>query len=238
MYDASGAVGKAQAQGAILVEAVEQALPFAGGERGADWMSSGEPGFSDRGETFGAPARQPAGVGFGEDFGEDCWVLRSSGEIGEANRGAIGEIGGVREIGAKADDDRFLMPLQQDAGELGLPGDQIVRPFDRDPRSMERDRFVQGDRSEESQRRRGGIDGAQADKGGDVEIAGRGEPGPALPALAAGLAFGAQPGAFRGAFAGKRGKIVVGGTGFGDSADQNNALAATRVAGPISGIVR
>jgi hypothetical protein len=72
---------------------------------------------------------------------------------------------------------------------------------------------------DQGQCRRGGIGGAHAHQGADVEIAGGRDPGPPLPPLAAGLAIGAQPQGFGGAGGGAGEQIVVGRAGFGDCFD-------------------
>lgn len=97
---------------------------------------------------------------------------------------------------------------------------------------------MQRHRRNQRQGRCGRVAGLKANDGAGVEIAGRGEPFPALPPLAAGLAIGAQPGAFGRAVAGERGEIVVGGARLCDGSDQNSELAADIVAWPSAGIIR
>jgi hypothetical protein len=140
----------------------------------------------------------------------------------------------VREVDAEADDHRLAFPLEQDAGQLRPAGDEVVGPFDRDGRGGGKGlyRLVKRDGGDEGEAGRGRVAGAEPDKGAGVEIARRGDPRPALPALAAGLAPGAQPFAFRGAGAGKSGEIVVGRAGLADNADQKSDLAALAEAWP------
>jgi hypothetical protein len=58
-----------------------------------------------------------------------------------------------------------------------------------------------------------------AHQGADVEVAGRGDPQPPLPPLAAGLAVGAEPQALGGTGRGAGEEVVVGGAGLGDRFD-------------------
>ena len=69
-----------------------------------------------------------------------------------------------------------------------------------------------------------------ADEGRGVEIAGRGLPRPALPALAARLPLGAKPETFCRPGTRERGDIVVGGARLWDGPDQKSDPAAQRVA--------
>jgi hypothetical protein len=136
----------------------------------------------------------------------------------------------MREIDPEADNDGGALPLEQDSSKLGAVDEQVVGPFDPGGGRMAPDGFVQGHGRDQSESRRGRIARLDANQSGCVEIAGGRLPGPALPALAAGLPVGAKPEAFRSAFARQRGDIVVGGTRLGDGADQNRACAALRVA--------
>jgi len=220
--DSDAAVGEAEAKRARFVEAVEAAFRVAGGKRGADRMGGGEPRGPDRRQAFAAPAAEP---GF-ETGGKAPRQGAGRDRVPEAGR-AGGPLG---EIDSEADDHPILLALEQDAGELGAVEEQVVGPFDPHRRSVRSHRLVKGDGGDERERRRGRVAGLEADQGRDVEVAGGGVPRPALPALAAGLALGAQPEAFARAFARERGDVFVGGARLGDGADQNKAPAAQRVA--------
>ena len=236
--EAERPVGEAQPQRAAIVEALERPLALLGRQRRAERMRGLEPVAADRGESFAAPAVEPAREALGEVLQEDCRVRRGGAQRGEAGGGAVGEARRLGEIDAEADDDRLAFPLEQDAGELGAVRDQVVRPFEAKTGRVGGSGVVQGDGGDQRQSRRGRIVGAKPHQGARMEVAGRRFPLPPLPPLAAGLALGAQPEALAGAFARQRGEIVVGGAGFGDRADQNSTAAAARVARSSTGMAR
>ena len=144
----------------------------------------------------------------------------------------------MREIDAEADDHRVILALEQDAGKLGAVDQQVVRPFDPGLRRIGRHHLVQRDRGDQRQRRRGRIVRPQADEGAGIEIAGRRQPRPALPALAAGLPLGAQPVPSAAPSRASAAQIVIGRAGLGDRADQKSEFAALIVAWPSTGMAR
>jgi hypothetical protein len=85
---------------------------------------------------------------------------------------------------------------------------------------------MQGHRGDKRQRGGRRIARTKADERARMEIPRRRLPRPSLPPPPAGLADGAQPGAFGRALAGERSDIVVGGTGLRDNMDQNKDPAA------------
>ena len=95
---------------------------------------------------------------------------------------------------------------------------------------MEAGDLVERNRGDESERRGRRVAGPEPDQGARMEIAGRGDPGPALASLAAGLPLRPQPDPFGGAEARQGGDVVVGRAGLGDRADQNKEDAASSVA--------
>ena len=234
MDDALGPVGQAKAERAGFVEAFEQAVAFAGCEGGADRMCPGEPGGADDGYALGPPTAEPAGEGVGERLKQSGRLRRGAGEGGEAGGGTRDVLRVVGDVDAEADDDRLPFPFEQDARQLGRAGDEVIGPFDRGGRGGGEgfDRLVEGDSGDEGEGGRGRVARPEADEGAGVEVSGRRDPGPALPALAAGLALGAQPFAFRSAGAGKSGEIVVGRARLADAADQKSDLAALAEAWP------
>jgi hypothetical protein len=132
------------------------------------------------------------------------------------------------QVHAEPDDDGISMAFEQYARQLRAAGHQVVGPFDLDPciRRKCGGHLVQRDGGDQRQRRRGRIAPANADERARVEISGRRLPCPALPPAPAGLDDRAQPDTLGRAFAGKRGDIVIGGTGLRDGIDQNRDPAA------------
>ncbi len=106
----------------------------------------------------------------------------------------------ARAIDAEADDDRearLALALDQNAGELVGPEQQIVRPFKLEPRPERRravaQRVVQGKRRHERQLRRQRLGRRLAQQQAGVEIARRRVPGAAAPAAAGQLAARRDP---------------------------------------------
>jgi hypothetical protein len=134
------------------------------------------------------------------------------------------------QIDSEAGDHRLPFPLEQDSAELGAAGGEIVGPFDEQARGMARGDLVKRDRRDQGKCRGGRIARPEPDQGAGVKIAGRGDPEPALPALAGNLALRPQPDSFRRAVLRQCGDVVVGRAGRGQRADQNKEDAASSVA--------
>lgn len=230
MNDTDPAVLEPQPQRAILVETVEPAGPVGGHQRRADRVGDLEPAPANRLHAPIAPNRHPAGEGVGEPLEEQVRRGGGAGEIAQAGHRPLDEIGPRCEVDAEADDHRLPFPLEQYAGHLGPVGEQIVGPFERKTGRERRGGFVESDRGDQSEGLRRRIAGARPDERAGVKIAFRGLPDPALAALAADLAAGAEPFAFGRAGAREGGDIVVGGARLGDEPDQKIADAAASVA--------
>ena len=178
------AVRHAQAQRAALVEAVEQAVALAGGERRAErWRR--RPGVADRARAPRAASGRASGRRFRRGLRRRRRLGRRAGSAFEAGRGAVRQVGMMGEVDAEADDHR-VAAARAGCRRAWRRRRQIVRPFD--PRRSARsgdDRLVQRHGGEQGQGRRRRILGLQADERRGVEIAGRRGPGPALPPASA-----------------------------------------------------
>jgi hypothetical protein len=228
--DADLAVLEPQPQRAILLETLEPAGPVGGHQRRADRVGDLEPAPANRPHPLLAPQGDPAGEGVGKPLEEQIGRGSGAGEIAQAGHRALDEIGPGGEVDAEAGDHRLPFPLEQDAGDLGPVGEQVVGPFERETGCELRCRFMKGDRRRQRESVRGRITRSRADKRARVEIAFRRFPGPALTPLAPDLAAGAKPFALGSAGARERGDIVVCGARLGDEPDQKIAAAAASVA--------
>ena len=136
--DLDAAVGKAEAEGAVGVEAVEAtgeavAGAVVDGQRGARRVGAGEPGLGKGAGGSAAP------------HGED--PRHAGGEEGREGVGGQGRVGGERggqaaldrggggEVDAEARDDAVGGALEQDAGELRAAEEQVIGPFERERRA-------------------------------------------------------------------------------------------------------
>jgi len=236
--DTDRAIRQAQPERAAFVEAVEQALAFGRDERRSGRMRGGQPGGAGGGDASFAPLGEPLGESSGETLEESAGQWQLDGQRCEARRFLRQPFGMMSEVDAEAGDHRVALALKQDAGELGAANQKIVGPFDADSRYIRCDDVMERDGGDECQRRSRRVSGAKADDRAGVEVTRRGEPRPALPALAASLAIGAQPAAFGRTIASENGEIVVGGACLCDGADQNSELAADIVAWPSTGIIK
>jgi hypothetical protein len=155
------------------------------------------------------------------------------------------------KVHAEAQHDDVIPPLEQDAGELAAIEQQIIGPFDRQPRRRRElaGRIVQRDGGEQRQCLGGRVSAPQADEAADVQIAGCRGPIPALPAPPRGLALGAQPQPLGLAGGGALGNGVVGRADLreadvadrrdgGGRAQGSSALAASIVAALSDGMAR
>jgi hypothetical protein len=158
-------------------------------------------------------------------------------------------------VDADAHDDhsaaaRQVLTLDQDAGDLAAVEQQVVGPFEREPRgrNVARRGVEQYDAGEQRQRLCGRILRCQPDEAADVEVSWGRRPRPALAPAPGGLPLCPEPQALGIAGRGAFGDRVVGRAGLGkrDVADrrrncpcgQNSAFAASKVAALSEGIAR
>jgi hypothetical protein len=150
----------------------------------------------------------------------------------------------VSEIDTEADDNGVAHAFKQDARQLGPIDQQVVRPFEAEPRFADigRDELIERDRRDQRQRRGRRIAGARPDERARIEIARPAFPAPPMPAAPARLGFGAEPDAFGRTGAGERSNVVIRGSRRRDrpygARDQNRAFAAAMLAIASAGTAR
>ena len=164
----------------------------------AEARGAREPVGADRGKARAAVPLRQAGGHRGRQRRKQALGRGADAGRGKIGRRKFGPGRMMHAVDADADHDRRPLALDQDAGELVAVDQEVVRPFQREPRRRgpecaRSSGVVQRQRRDERQFRQALRRRRIGEEQAGVEIARLGHPGAAAPAAARGLAARGDP---------------------------------------------